>query len=885
MNWGVKMKEKSKYGSIFDNNHTPMLIIDSETGEIRDGNLAACNYYGYIWDKLPRLNISDINILNQQQIHEEMEKAQSEDRKYFRFKHKLSNGEIKDVEVYSGPITVNGESLLFSIIHDVEDKREMERRIRLQESYFESLYENSPEGIAMLDNDYRIININESFERIFQYGIDEIRHRSITEVICEEKFYDESTYFKDSINRGEFVRKETIRRRKDGTIVDISFLGYPIILNGEQLGVYGIYSDLSKIKEEKKEQEKRIQMYIRILRNTIDSIPDIISVFRPDFTVEFINEAGCKYFHVSMEKNEGMNWNDIIRSKFYDDDHYASKSIETKSTYSIESWFSDRDQYFDWRCDPIFDADGELILIVERIRDITEKRKYEEQLKEAKLRAEETSRFKTQFIANMTHEIRTPVNGIVGIIELLEDTQLSEEQKEYFQLLKYSTNRLSSIINDVLDISKIEAGKLELRNVRFNIKKLLNSVARYYKIQAGRKGLDLNYTIQSDIPDFLLGDPDKLNQILFNLLSNAVKFTETGHIDIDVMMVTKDVNNASIRFSISDTGIGIPKEKAGKIFEDFYQLETVKNRKYGGTGLGLSISRKLVKLMGSDIIVRSEFEKGSTLYFEIKFRIPALQDNSTANGENDEKLSPRVHPALNILVVEDEIVNQKILKSLLEKNKCNVTVAENGEEALKILEKRLFDVIFMDIYMPEMNGYEAAKLIRKREALTGRNTPIIAITAAVQEDREKYLEAGIDDCIAKPAGSDQIYSVIARVLKNKNNSSMVCLKSLIDRFEGDHELLNDIIDEVVSSEYEKEFFGGLEAYIRDKDFEKLNRHIHKFKGSISHFQADSINKALSDMKECCKNHDLSQIEKQLEKLKLEYTRLRECLMIYQTYRK
>jgi PAS domain S-box-containing protein len=760
------MKEENRYDSIFNNSHTPMLIIDSETGEIRDGNLAACNYYGYIRDKLLKLNITDINILSQQEVFKEMQKARNENREYFRFKHRLSCGELREVEVYSGPIIDKEESLLFSIIHDVQYKKEMEHKILVQESYFKSLFENSPEAIVMLDNEFRIISINSSFERIFQYRIDEIRNRNITEVICEEKLYNESTYFKDSIKRGEFIRKEIKRRRKDGKIIDISFLGYPIISDGEQIGVYGIYSDLSKIKEERREQEKKIQMYISTLKS-------------------------------------------------------------------------------------------------------------------ARLKAEETSKFKSQFIANMTHEIRTPMNGIVGIIELIEDTLLSDEQKEYFQLLRYSSDRLSSVINDVLDISKIEAGKLELRTVRFNIRKLLDNVARYYKIQAGRKGLSLNCVVDSNIPDFLLGDPDKLNQVLFNLLSNAVKFTETGHIDIDVKMIKKDNVTVSINFCISDTGIGIPKEKTERIFEDFYQLETIKNRKYGGTGLGLSISRKLVKLMGSDIIVESDFEKGCIFSFEIKFYIYELQDNSVVNGEEDQKLIQGIQPALNILVVEDESVNQKIFKSLLEKSKCNITVAESGKEALKILERRLFDVILMDIYMPDMDGCEAAKLIRKREAATGGYTPIIAITAAVQEeDRKKYLRAGIECCIAKPCGRDQIYSAIAGVLKNQYNSTVVCMESLIDRFEGDHELLNDIINEVVSSKYEKEFFGGIENYIKEKNLEKLSKHIHKYKGSISHFQADSINKVLGEIMECCKKQDFHQIEKLFEKLKLEYTRFRECLLSY-----
>lgn len=758
--------EKIRYDSIFNNGHTPMLIIDSDTGEIRECNQAACNYYGYTRDQFLALKITDINTLSRQEVFEEMKKASKEDRKFFRFRHRLSGGGIKEVEVYSGPIHTDSGTLLFSIIHDIEDKKKMELIIRHQQSNFQSLYENSPEAIAMLDNEFKVISVNSSFERIFQYRSEEIRGRNITKVLCEKKSYDESSYIKDCIKRGEFVRKETLRRRKDGKLINVSFLGYPIMSEGEQLGVYGIYSDISSIKEEKLEQEKKIRMYIK-------------------------------------------------------------------------------------------------------------------QLKAAKLRAEEASKFKTQFIASMTHELRTPVNGITGIIELMGETMLSEEQQEYFQLLRYSADRLSSVINDVLDISKIEAGKLELRTVRFNVKQLIDNVARYYKLQAGRKGLELNSLVDPDIPDFLLGDSDKLNQVLFNLLSNAVKFTEAGHIDIEAKMVAKAAHKASINFRISDTGIGIPKEKTGHIFEDFYQLETAKNRKYGGTGLGLSISKKLVNLMGGDIMVESECNKGCTFSFEVEFQSYDTRDDPAINGEADRKAGQGVLPALNILVVEDDGVNQKVLKGFLEKSKCNVTMAESGKEALKILEKRSFDVILIDIYMPDMNGYETALRLRKREAVKGGYTPVIAITAAVQEaDREEYLRAGIECCIAKPFGRDQLYGAIAGVLRNRHNSAAVCLKSLIERFEGDYVLLDDIIKEVISSKYQKEFFGGIEKYIGENNPEKLCRHVHKFKGSISHFQAEAIDNVLSEIMESCRNQDLSQVEKLSERLKREYIRFKECLTAY-----
>lgn len=273
----MEIKDKNIYDSIFNNSHTPMLIIDSETGEIKDGNLAACSYYGYDIKDLLQLNIADINILNQKELFREMKKAKKENRKYFRFRHRLSSGEIREVEVYSGPLSSDYGPLLFSIVHDVQDKREMEQIIRMQESYFRDLFENSPEAIAVLDNEFRIISINKSFARIFQYEAEEIKHQNITRILCEEEFYDESTYFKDSITKGEFVRKETLRRRKDGKLIDVSFLGYPIVSNGEQLGVYGIYSDLSNVRE----KENRIEIL-----TSKDSLTDL---FNRDYFINKLN--------------------------------------------------------------------------------------------------------------------------------------------------------------------------------------------------------------------------------------------------------------------------------------------------------------------------------------------------------------------------------------------------------------------------------------------------------------------------------------------------------------------------------------------------------------------------------------------------------------------
>lgn len=882
----LKTKEKSigktaVYSSIFNNSHTPMLIIDSKSGEIRDVNLVACSFYGYSIEAFRKLNISDINILSRQKILEKMAAAKRVGSVYYNFIHRLSTGELREVEVYSGPIIINGEELLLSIVHDIQYKKDMEQKFQIQQSYFKGLFENSPEGVAILDNEFRIININESFTRIFQFTLDEIRNQNVTKVICEEKFYDESTYFKDSVKRGEFVRKEIQRARKDGKLLDISFLAYPIISDGEQIGVYAIYADLTKAKEEKREQDKTIQLYIKVLRSTIDSMPHTVAIYKPDFTIVHLNEAGRRFFEVHNESVEGISWCNLVKGKFNNAECYGDIVLRTKEVYLTEKWVQETDKYYDWQCVPIFNVEGETILIMERIKDITINKLYEKALRESKERAEEASKFKTKFIASVAHEIRTPMNGIVGIVDLLDDTQLTNKQKEYFNMLRYSAERLSIIINDVLDIAKIESGKLEIRNRIFSISHLLNDIEKYFRIQAETKNLKLSFFLDSAIPDALYGDADKLNQVLFNLLSNAIKFTAQGQICISAEAASKRQELVLIKFSIDDTGIGIPQQQTGKIFDDFFQMDSASTREYGGSGLGLPISKKLVELMGGNIAVESEYGRGSSFSFEISFKTVEQNERKEGSLDNINENPSKILPALNILVVEDENINQQIIKSFLERENCTVITAANGKEALNIISRQCFDIILMDIYMPEIDGFELAKIIRESENYNDSYTPIIAMTAATTKEATKEnAESGIDSFIAKPFTKQQLCKAIADTLDKLHKKDAYDLRPILNILEGNQQLLIDIINEIASTEYQEEFLGKIERYAAEGDFENLSKQIHKFRGSISHFQIKPLNDVLSELRECCKKQEYSLIYSSIDKLKYEYENLKSYLMEY-----
>ena len=390
--------------SIFNNKHTPMLIINSETGEIRDGNIAACNYYGYTRDKLRRLKITDINTLSQQEVFEEMKRASIEDRKFFRFKHRLSNGEVKEVEVYSGPVSDKREPLLLSIIHDVEDKKEMERKIRLQQSYFESLYENSPEAIAMLDNEFRVLSINSSFEQLFQYSIEEIIGQNITKVLCEEEFYDESTYFKDSIKRGEFVRKETLRRRKDRKLVDVSFLGYPIISNGEQIGVYGVYSDLSKFRE----TESKKRLFSEVFKN--NTVGVVITDIEGN--IEWTNDAFTEITGFASEEAVGKKPS-ILKSGMHDIEYYSNmwNTILNAGKWQGEVFNKRKngELYQEWlNIIAIRDDNGNIEHFVGMMNDITDAKQKEDRIEVLTSRDNLTDLYNREYFTNkLNYEIST----------------------------------------------------------------------------------------------------------------------------------------------------------------------------------------------------------------------------------------------------------------------------------------------------------------------------------------------------------------------------------------------------------------------------------------------------------------------------------------------
>ncbi|MEM8520767.1 response regulator [Flavobacterium sp. PL12] len=483
--------------------------------------------------------------------------------------------------------------------------------------------------------------------------------------------------------------------------------------------------------------------------------------------------------------------------------------------------------------------------ILGTIQDITEQKRTESELIKAKELAEQAVIIKEQFLTNMSHEIRTPMNGIIGFARILECTSLDNDQKQSVEAIKKAGQNLMYIINDILDFSKIEANKMTLEEVRFSLSKTVHSVIELLDTTAKDKGIKLLCQISPDVCDNLIGDPTKLSQILFNLIGNAIKFTEKGFVELIVKEVKNTDTDCYFKFSVTDSGIGIPKDKIDSIFESFNQASNETTRKYGGTGLGLTITRKLVELQGGKINVESFIAKGSEFSFSLKYA-KAKESEGRNDDHIGEKISADFLKDINILLVEDNELNQLLAIKIFRKWNKEIDVADNGKIAIDKIENNSYDIILMDIQMPEMDGIELTNHIRNN--MGEKSTiPIIALTAhATVGEEAKCLENGMDDYLSKPYDFDillnKLYQNLNRRVEKsiplkevkkdlKSVENLVNFEYLRDLADGDTEFMKTMI-----SLFLKNTPQSLDLIMNachSDDIQVLKDEVHKLKSSLS----------------------------------------------------
>lgn len=464
-------------------------------------------------------------------------------------------------------------------------------------------------------------------------------------------------------------------------------------------------------------------------------------------------------------------------------------------------------------------------------RDITERKKDAEEL----VRLQKA---KEQFLANISHEIRTPINGIAGIAGLLSQNQNSEERGTYLNAIRHSAENLKVIINDILDLAAIDSGKLKFEKIAFNLTDLLPSLISTFTYQAREKNLSLHYSIEESLNRFLIGDPVRLNQILINLISNAVKFTHTGSIHIKCAIQKEQKNICWVHISVSDTGIGIPSEKLATIFESFSQADESVTRRYGGTGLGLTIARQLVELQKGRIDVVSKEHVGSTFTIHIPYVIGQATRLSKQSFKS-KSIAGETAKNLKVLLVEDNDINRLYAKSILETWKCKTDIAENGLIAIEKLKGNFYDVILMDVQMPVMDGYEATKAIRMMTH-PANSIPVVALTAnATKNDIEKCMAAGMNDYVAKPFTPDDLYQKLFKKLKiaprtyptKEEKAKLYDLSYLKTISDNNREFIREMVQTFVQSV--PVLLTDLENAMNHSDWIKVSRIAHQIKPSLT----------------------------------------------------
>jgi two-component system, sensor histidine kinase and response regulator len=768
---------------------------------------------------------------------------------------------------------------------EISERRQAEEALRQSEETYRKLIESARDAIILADAETGMITeANTQAQYLLGRSLEEIRQTHHTRFYPEAYRIQAEYLFRESLDRKlqDYAQLEV--ERKDGVRIPVEITGSVVEVRGRQLA-FGILRDIS--------ERRRAETDLRQFRNALDSSGDAVFIIdRESMTFTDVNATACDILGYRREELLQKGPADIKPDRTKEDLEQEFDEIARRqdATGIIETVHQRKngETFLAEVALRVFESDGRR-RVVASARDITERKRVEEalrlakedtehanrQLEQAIRQAEELARqanaanaAKSEFLANMSHEIRTPMNGIIGMAELLSRTALSPDQEKHLKAIVYSANALLGIINDILDFSKIEAGQMQLEEVHFIPASLARECFDMLAPRAEAEGLRMDLKLCDEADYVVHGDASRLRQILLNLIGNALKFTAAGAIGITVNAEETTADSVTLRFTVTDTGIGIAAERQDMLFKAFSQMDASISRHYGGSGLGLAISRRLVEMMDGCIGVESEAGKGSAFWFVLPLQRCHRQACAGEALETDAReTGPVPAKGVRILLAEDNEINQQVTRGLLEAQGLIVDTAVNGRKCLEQLRTREFDAVLMDIMMPEMDGYQATEAIRRMEEATGKHLPIIAMTArAMKEDRAHCLRAGMDDYLSKPIIPNQLFNVLAKWTREAAaapragvppepaapaappESSGNATATGTDQVVNEDELLNRCAGSVnlmcqllrMFLERAGRDIENLRAAIAAGDTEKVNHAAHTLKGSCANLAAEAL---------------------------------------------
>jgi len=749
----IILQSEEKFKSIFDNSLAAVLVADDK-GNYLSANKAAGKLLGYSVKELLQMNVGDLKTTVQPGAAKRYEEYIRKGEETGEFDFITKNGEHKLAQYQASRTTADFN---LSILMDITEQKQASE-------YARSLIEASLDPLVTISPEGKITDVNEASVKATGETREKLIGNDFSDYFTEPEKAREG--YKQVFDKGFVSDYPLTIRHATGKLTDVLYNAS--VYKDDEGNVLGVFAAARDVTE-----QKRASQYARSL---IEVSLDPLVTISPEGKITDVNEASVKVTGETRGKLIGTDF-----SNYFTEPEKAREGYKQVFDKGFVSNYPLTIHHANGKLTDVLynasvykDDKGNVLGVFAAARDVTEQKRITEELKDskvvadlativaedAKVLAESALQSKQQFLSNMSHEIRTPMNAIIGFTKVLLKTDLAPKEKEYLDAIKTSGDGMLVLINDILDLAKVDTGKMTFEQNPFKMQFSISAVIQVFDLKIKEKNLELVKEYDNRIPDILEGDAARLHQILSNLMSNALKFTEKGKITIAVRLLTEDKETATIEFAISDTGTGVPQDKLKSIFDNFHQATSSTARLFGGTGLGLAICKQLVEKQGGTIIVKSKVDEGSTFSFTLNFQ----KFKGESKIKNEEFELEKENKVIKVLLVEDIALNQLLMKIILEDFKFKYDIADNGKIAIEKMQTETYDIILMDLQMPVMNGFEATEYIRNT---LKSKIPIIALTADVTTvDLEKCKAAGMNDYVSKPLDERILYTKMIELLKH-----------------------------------------------------------------------------------------------------------------------